>query len=406
MKKIYIAAFWLIGLLLASFAADAQLIKYTSKDTLNGKPKFEGALKGRLKLNGIYDISGNLHGNSAFLIHENNVNGQNRPGIWMDMRQSQLRFDGTQQFGNGKQLFARLEADFEGGPDGRSNFRIRHAFVEYGKWLVGQTWSTFGDGDMWPASLFDWDGPTGMVESRRPMIRFTDHITSALQYQVAAEVMEPRRLNDYTTNEWVGNAPKRLPDFVGTLKWNLNPGFIKVAGIYRNISYDQITAHGDKSTSTITKSAQGYGVSAMTSLFLGKHKKNNFQAQVNHGKGIADYFLAVGGSKLDGYPGMEETNKLRLLPVNAAYISYQQYWTPRLHSLFIASMNRFDGKNTTTGWNTMQNLYAGANLMVDVVPGLTVGAEYLWGKKILDYADGGSKSKNAQRVNFGIMYNF
>lgn len=60
----------------------------------------------------------------------------------------------------------------------------------------------------------------------------------------------------------------------------------------------------------------------------------------------------------------------------------------------------------TTSWNTMQNFYAGANLMVDVLPGLTVGAEYLWGKKILDYADGISKGKGAQRVNFGIMYNF
>ena len=387
------------SILVFTIGANAQLLQTTSKDSVNGKPEYEAALKGRLKLNGIYDIKGNLHGNSTFGIHSNDVDGKDRPGMWVDMRQSQIRFDGLRRFKTGKEIFARVEGDFEGGPSNKSTFRIRHAFVKYSNFLLGQTWSTFGDGDMWPASLFDWDGPTGMVESRRPMVRYTGNLTSKLQTELAAEIMEPRRLSDYTVpaNESIYYEPRRAPDFIATLKYNLNPGFFKVASIYRSIGYGANNSF---------KTSDGYGVSAMVNLFSGANKRNNFQLQFNSGKGISDYFLSLGGSGLDGSADRIDASKLSLLPVNSGYTSYQHYWTPQFHTLLIASFNKFDGKDNTFGWDSMQNLYAGGNMMFDVVPGLTVGAEYLWGKKTLKFAQGSEKSLPASRVNFGFMYNF
>ncbi len=379
--------------------ANAQLLNYSSKDSINGKPEFEAVLKGRLKFNGIYDIKGNLHGNSTFGIHNNDVDGKDRPGIWVDMRQTQIRFDGTRRFKDGKEVFARIEGDFEGGPDNKSTFRIRHAFVQYDNFLLGQTWSTFGDADMWPSSLFDWDGPTGMVESRRPMIRYTGNLTSKLQTELALEVMEPRRLYDYTVpeNSSIYYEPRRLPDFIATLKYNLKPGFIKVAGIYRSIGYGANDSFN---------SSDGYGVSAMVNLFAGADKRNNFQFQFNLGKGITDYFLSVGGSGLDGSVDRFDASKLSLLPVNAGYASYQHYWSNQIHTLFIASYNKFNGKDGSLGWESMLNQYAGGNIMYDVVPSFTVGAEFLWGKKTLEYAQDPNKSLPASRVNFGFLYNF
>lgn len=267
-------------LLTAGMGANAQLLSHTSKDSVNGKPEFEAVLKGRLKFNGIYDIKGNLHGNSTFAVPGIDVNGADRPGLWVDMRQSQIRFDGTRRFRDGQEIFARLEGDFEGGPSNKSTFRIRHAFVQYKNFLIGQTWSTFGDGDMWPASLFDWDGPTGMVESRRPMIRYTGKLTSKLQTELAAELMEPRRLYDYTIPEGPNTIyyePRRLPDFIATLKYNLNPGFFKVAGIYRNIGYGFDGSY---------KSADGYGVSAMANLFTVAAKRTTCRCNSTMVRGL------------------------------------------------------------------------------------------------------------------------
>ncbi|SDY21008.1 hypothetical protein [Acinetobacter kyonggiensis] len=47
--------------------------------------------------------------------------------------------------------------DFLGGA-GRDTFRIRHAYLTYDQWLVGQTWSNFNAVEYFPetvdASLF------------------------------------------------------------------------------------------------------------------------------------------------------------------------------------------------------------------------------------------------------------
>ncbi len=240
-----------------------------------------------------------------------------------------------------------------------------------------------------------------MIESRRPMIRYTGNLTTQLQTELALEVMEPRRLYDYSTSDAITYEPRRAPDFIGTLKYNMNPGFVKVAGIYRNIGY------GSKGS---YKSANGYGVSAMTTIFAGVEKKNNLQLQWNIGKGISDYLLSMGGSGFDGNADREDPAKLSLLPMHSGYASYQHYWTPKFHTLLIGSYNRFDGENNTFNesgtWNTMQNLYFGGNMMFDVVPSLTVGAEFLWGKKTLEYANDEKKSAPASRINFGFMYNF
>ncbi|NRF39665.1 hypothetical protein [Pedobacter foliorum] len=144
MKKTITNAYNLLGLLFIGcflFVSEtqAQLIKYESKDSLNGKPKISSFLIGRLKLNGIYDISGNLHGNSSFLIHENDVYGRNKPAFWVDMRQSQLRFSSTTQLRNGKEIKSMLEGDFEGGPNRTSLFRLRHAWIKYATLHWGKT---------------------------------------------------------------------------------------------------------------------------------------------------------------------------------------------------------------------------------------------------------------------------
>lgn len=399
MIKILRATLGIALVLLSIMQSKAQLLKYTSSDSIGDKPKFEGSLMGRLKFNGVYDIKGDLHGNSAFLIHKNSMQGSDRPGLWLDMRQSQLRFDGTQRLKNGKEIFARVEADFEGGPDNRSTFRLRHAYLKYDKWVVGQTWSTFGDVDMWPASLFDWDGPTGLARSRKPIIQYTIDYSSRFVSEVAAELMEPRRLYDYTLPD-VDNSihyePRRLPDFVGTLKYKFDPGFVKVAGIYRHIDYGYGEEH---------KVANGYGFSAMFKSMLGPQQKNQFLLQFNYGKGIADNILPIGGSKLDGHVSNEDMSKLNLLPVMAGMISYQQFWTPKLHSLFLFSFNDFDSKKASFDWNKMTNLYAGTNLMYNILPNLTTGAEFLWGRKTLEY-ENLTEHAVASRVNFGFLYNF
>lgn len=391
----------------------AQLIRYETKDSLNGKPKMTSYLIGRLKLNGIYDIKGNLHGNSSFLIHENDVNGRNKPAFWVDMRQSQIRFASTTQLRNGKEIKAMLEGDFEGGPNRTSLFRLRHAWIKYDHFTLGQNWSTFGDPDLWPASLLDWDGPTGMVLSRRIQLNYRNKFTEngGAGYEVAIEQMEPRRLFDYTinTDRGVDYAPRRIPDVIGALRYDYEGGsFLKVAGVYRNIAYDSRESV-DIEAEYRYRTANGWGLTGMASIFFNKKTGlvNNLQAQWNVGRGIADYFLAVGGSGLDGFADENKSGLLNLTDVHAGFISYQRFWTPKFHTMLMTSYNHFSGaEDRVIPWNKMTNYQFTLNLSYNVLENLMLGFEPQFGYKQLELDEGLTKGKNAVRINFGMLFNF
>src|SRR5437899_1248867 len=51
------------------------------------------------------------------------------------------------------------------------NFRLRHAYGQFGGLLIGQTWSTFMDVDNAPETV-DFNGPIGSTFIRQPMVRY------------------------------------------------------------------------------------------------------------------------------------------------------------------------------------------------------------------------------------------
>ncbi|MBF7091272.1 hypothetical protein IUY40_06950 [Flavobacterium sp. ALJ2] len=85
-NKLFLVVIFCSFILLSS-SLSAQLMTVESKDILNGKPKITARFIGKLKLNGIYDIKGNLDGNSSFFIHKNDVSGLNIPAFCMDMKE-------------------------------------------------------------------------------------------------------------------------------------------------------------------------------------------------------------------------------------------------------------------------------------------------------------------------------
>ena len=410
-NKFLLLAFFCSCLLLSN-TLKAQLMAVESKDSLNGKPKVTARLMGRLKLNGMYDLKGSLSGNSSFLIHKNDVSGIDIPAFSMDMRQSQLRFVSTIQLNNGKEIKSMLEADFEGA-NNTSQFRLRHAFIQYDHWTVGQTWSNFGDSSLWPAPLLDWDGPTGMVLSRRIQVRYTANFieNGHTAFEISAEYMEPRRLYDYTLNPNYGvdYAPSRAPDAVAGIRYAFdNGGFMKLAGLYRSVAYDSKNISAG-ATDFDFASQNGGGVTAITSIFFRKKSGliNNLQAQWTIGKGISDYFLAVGGSGLDGFANSDFSGKLNLLPVHAGFISYERFFNKKFHSMIMTSYNHFyDGATTQAGWDRMTNYQFTLNASYDFFDFLTIGLEPQIGYKELRYADGSMQGANAVRINFGMLFNF
>ena len=75
------------------------------------------------------------------------------------------------------EITGKIEADFMGssGTNGTGSLRVRHAYVNVGKWLAGQTTSPFVNVDTAPETV-DFNGPMGYGLTRTVQVRYTQPI--------------------------------------------------------------------------------------------------------------------------------------------------------------------------------------------------------------------------------------
>src|SRR5690606_14948260 len=84
-----------------------------------------------------------------------------------------------------KALSGKLEVDFLGGAS-FDNLRIRHAYISYANWLIGQTWSNFAVPDYIPETV-DALVYTGGSIKRTPQVRYTSTISPETNLVFAVE---------------------------------------------------------------------------------------------------------------------------------------------------------------------------------------------------------------------------
>ncbi|MBX3632901.1 MAG: porin [Simplicispira sp.] len=101
---------------------------------------------------------------------------------------SRFGFETSTPMSNGA-FNTKIEADFYGycGSEcNRNRLRLRHAYGEYGGWLIGQTWSTFMDLDNLPETV-DFNGPPGATSRRPVQVRYTWNNPNLAKFQFALE---------------------------------------------------------------------------------------------------------------------------------------------------------------------------------------------------------------------------
>lgn len=184
--------------------------------------------------------------------------------------------------------------------------------------------------------------------------------------------------------------------------------------IYRNINYK----FNDEQSSFF-----GYGLSFSGIL---KKNKNNLQFQGTIGKGITSYITSIAGFGYDGFPTI--SGDLDATPSYGGWIAYEHYWTPRIHTNFVAGYTRFftdevarvlvseyDPTQTVVVNGNVDHVhtYGIINIMYDHYSRITYGLELDYGSKKLDIdgtADGKvidiSQSRDAMRISFGLMFYF
>jgi hypothetical protein len=253
-------------------------------------------------------------------------------------------------------------------------FRLRHAYLQVGGWMVGQNWSTFMDIDNTPETV-DFNGPIGATFVRQPQVRYTYVTPQTGNYTVALE-----NSLSYVYDK-AGSAMdagfSRTPDLV--LRWDR--GFPWGSLNVRAVSHEIKLNDGDGLNTA--QRGTGFGVSGQI-----KTGGDDFISWlITGGTGIGRYFNYVEGA---GYN--DATNKIELEKVLGLVVGYQKKFNDQYRMNLVYGEQK-SASNGYTAWaNThglgggqygfnrkVQQLHVGG--FWNPIKAVEVGAEYIWGQR-------------------------
>ncbi|MCL2913067.1 porin [Shewanella corallii] len=292
----------------------------------NNTLKFGGYLKADIR-----HVDGNVPYRPFWIA--TGTTGEDASQTHFNMRES--RFNASYTHGK---VMGFVEVDFYGSDGSEAvvnNYdpRLRHAFIKYDNWLVGQTWSTFMPLKAIPETL-DFGGPhVGEAFIRQTQIRYTYG-----GFQFALE-------NPETTG--ADNKNDSLPDVVGRYIHKADWGELAVAALVRQLDSDGL----DKTVAAFNLSGK---------LLIGE--KDDFRFQVNVGK--PGRYVAPGLTTdvitHDDQPAAEETT--------AYTAAYRHFWSESYRSTV------FYGHAKTDIQNRERQMW-GVNLIKQLTPYLWAGVE-------------------------------
>src|SRR3990167_1530509 len=279
-----------------------------------------------------------------------------------------------------KDVKGKIEVDFLCG----ANFdalRIRHAYLNYGNWLIGQTWSNFALPDYMPETI-DALAFVGGAVKRTPQVRYTAPFNAKTNLVLAAEDPKDSAIN------------QRMPPLTARLNHqiadNLNLS-IRAMGHEKRVNSDE-------------EMAWGVGVGAKYDVVPGTTLK-------------ADYYHVKGDSSFVSFTNKgivtQANGDLALIEFDSIMLGITQKFSDIIHGTLgygYMSFNEDQNYINALADKTVANKelwQAWANIFYSPRKPLSFGLEYVYGEReAFGAAPNGSKTGVDNRVNAVAMYNF
>jgi len=352
--------------------------------------KFGGYVKADFMYSDFGDgsVSGASAGRDFYIPATIPVGGVGESYTDFNATESRIFFKSTHLLDNGAKVGTYLEMDFQLSPGGDErisnsyNPRMRHAFVTYNKWLVGQTWMTFYNVGTNPENL-DFVGPAdGSLFGRQVQIRYTNG-----PWMVSVENPETT-ITPFGGGGRIVSDDSKVPDAV--LRYNLKGdwGQFSVAGIYRQLRYENQGAG-------IKDSTNGYAIS-----LTGKHMvfaRDDIRWMVSTGKGMGRY---IGLNTANGAV-LDSEGNLHGIDSTGVFGSYRHIWNDKWRSNLTLSALWIDNDTDLTGVGVSKSVKSGrVNLIYSPRPKLDFGVEFMYGKRKIESGLDGDLT----RVQFSAKY--
>lgn len=278
-------------------------------------------------------------------------------------KESRINFKSSTVLDNGTKLGSFIEMDFllpPGGDERISNSynpRLRHAFLTYNNWLVGQTWSTFQNVGALPESVDFLGASEGIIFERQPMVRYTNG-----PWQFALENPEST-ITPFGGGGRIVSDDGAMPDLVARYNFKGARSNISVAAIARNLAYQ---------AGAIDDTASGFGVSLTGKFMVGANDDIRFN--INSGSGMGRY---AGLNTANGAV-LNAAGNLETIDSTSGAVSYRHVWNDMWRSNFIYSSFSADNDTTLTGTGVTSTVSsAQINLLYSPASKMTFGIGYL-----------------------------
>ena len=308
-----------------------------------------------------------------------------------DMHARQTRINlGTETNMGEHKLKSYIEMDFmvlspPGADERISNSyspRLRHAYIEYDKWLFGQTWSTFQNVESLPETV-DFIGNTDAgIFVRQAQVRYTlGNLQLAVENPETTVTPTPNGTRVITDdNEW--------PDFVA--RYNIKQNNLSLAGavLLRQLTYNNGT--------TVDDSTSSYGFSLTGKLMI---DKDDVRFGLNIGSGMGRYI----GLNVANGAVVNNNNQLEAIDSTALFASYRHFWDDKWRSNFTYSRIDIDNNVNITGNSATKGTYSlRLNLFYNAMKNLTFGGEFAHASREIESGASG----NLDRLQFMAMLAF
>ncbi|WP_215399106.1 DcaP family trimeric outer membrane transporter [Rheinheimera oceanensis] len=321
------------------------------------------------------------------------VGGDSTTRFDMHARQSRFFFATATELEDGSKINGMVELDFMTSNNGNDERTVngyspvlRHAFIKYKNWTVGQTWSNFMDLASLPDTLDFVGNPDAAIFIRQAQVRYT-HGNFAFAVENPESTVTPFGGGARITTD--ANA---TPDFTASYNLKTDWGVVRIAGLLRQVAIDG-TYSGVRYDDEVTS----YGLSVSTKIDLAN--KDDIRITLNTGKGLGRY---VGLNTINGAV-LDANGNLEAIDVTAFSVAYRHLWNDQWRSTFLYSTLMADNDTALTGTGATKTTQSySANLLYQATKKLMVGIEYKFANRELESgADG-----DMNRIQFSAKYDF
>jgi hypothetical protein len=336
----------------------------------------------------------------------------------MSARQSRLYFRTSTPTSLGE-IITHAEGDFYGAGGSETNtnsaaFRIRHAYIEMGSWLAGQTWWNHADLASLPETLDFSGGLGGPQAGRQPQLRYTYRWggggpgTFAHQLSGAIENPESDIFGTVQTGIAAGAGPTSLttidktPDFSLRYVFATDWGRMSFAGLYRHLTLN------NRGGAAINGFVGESSDDAWVWTFQGRIKTfgdDSFTYGATGGPGAGRYILSVPNN----IAAVIDNGELKAIRSEGYTLSYQHFWSNAWRSNVLYGYIKQHNPHPavpTTAISKQQGWWV--NLIWSPVPNALVGVEYNWNQVKNDTDGSGAVSNKGRnnRLEFSFQYGF